>query len=63
LTRSEAISGPISVELVGDHRMYHFRLACSGFQQVQVILGGKRHVALSMTTFLDGDCAFGDQVS
>src|ERR1700678_1303340 len=33
------------VELV--HRLYHFRLACSGFEHVHVILGGESYVALA----------------
>lgn len=30
-----------------DHRLYHFRLACSGFGHAQVILGGESYVALA----------------
>jgi transposase InsO family protein len=30
-----------------DHRLYHFRLACSGFEHVHVILGGESYVALA----------------
>jgi transposase InsO family protein len=30
-----------------DHRLYHFRLACSGFEHAHVILGGESYVALS----------------
>jgi hypothetical protein len=30
-----------------DHRLYHFRLACSGFEHVHVILGGESFVALA----------------
>ncbi len=30
-----------------DHRLYHFRLACSGFKHVHVILGGESYVALA----------------
>lgn len=30
-----------------DHRLYHFRLACSGFAHVHVILGGESYVALA----------------
>jgi hypothetical protein len=33
------------VELV--HRLYHFRLACSGFEHAHVILGGESYVALA----------------
>ena len=30
-----------------DHRLYHFRLAYSGFESAHVILGGESHVALA----------------
>jgi transposase InsO family protein len=30
-----------------NHRLYHFRLACSGFEHVHVILGGESYVALA----------------
>jgi transposase InsO family protein len=30
-----------------EHRLYHFRLACSGFEHVHVILGGESYVALA----------------
>jgi hypothetical protein len=30
-----------------DHRLYHFRLACSGFDHAHVVLGGERFVALA----------------
>jgi transposase InsO family protein len=30
-----------------DHRLYHFRLACSGFEHAHVVLGGERFVALA----------------
>ena len=30
-----------------DHRLYHFRLACSGFEYAHVILGGKSYVAFA----------------
>ena len=39
-----------SVCIVGvplDHRLYHFRLACSGFEHAHVILGGESYVALA----------------
>ncbi len=29
------------------HRLYHFRLACSGFEHVHVVLGGESFVALA----------------
>ena len=29
------------------HRLYHFRLACSGFEHAHVILGGESYVALA----------------
>ena len=28
-----------------DHRLYHFRLACSGFEHAHVILGAESYVA------------------
>ena len=30
-----------------EHRLYHFRLACSGFGHAHVVLGGESHVALA----------------
>ena len=33
--------------IVLDHRLYHFRLAWSGFEQAHVILGGESYVALA----------------
>ena len=33
--------------IVLDHRLYHFRLACSGFEHAHVILGGETYVALA----------------
>jgi hypothetical protein len=30
-----------------DHRLYHFRLAYSGFQHAHVVLGGESYVALA----------------
>ena len=42
--------GDLGVEVAGvplDHRLYHFRLACSGFGHVHVILGGESFVALA----------------
>ena len=30
-----------------DHRLYHFRLAYSGFEHAHVILGGESYVALA----------------
>ena len=30
-----------------DHRLYHFRLACSGFEHAHVVLGGESYVALA----------------
>ena len=29
------------------HRLYHFRLACSGFEHARVVLGGEGYVALA----------------
>jgi len=42
--------GDLAVRISGvdlDHRLYHFRLACSGFEHVHVILGGESYVALA----------------
>jgi hypothetical protein len=42
--------GDLAVRVGGeelDHRLYHFRLACSGFEHVHVILGGESYVALA----------------
>jgi hypothetical protein len=42
--------GDLAVRILGvelDHRLYHFRLACSGFEHVHVILGGESYVALA----------------
>src|ERR1022692_1999272 len=42
--------GELAVRVAGvdlDHRLYHFRLACSGFEHVHVILGGESYVALA----------------
>jgi transposase InsO family protein len=42
--------GDLAVHVAGvelDHRLYHFRLACSGFEHVHVILGGESYVALA----------------
>ena len=42
--------GELAVRVSGvdlDHRLYHFRLACSGFEHVHVILGGESYVALA----------------
>jgi transposase InsO family protein len=42
--------GDLTVRVAGvdlDHRLYHFRLACSGFEHVHVILGGESYVALA----------------
>lgn len=30
-----------------DHRLYHFALACSGFEHVEVVLGGESYAALA----------------
>ena len=30
-----------------DHRLHHFRLACSGFEHAHVILGGESYIALA----------------
>lgn len=40
----------LSITIAGvrlDHRLYHFRLAYSGFEHAHVILGGESHVALA----------------
>lgn len=42
--------GDLVVTVAGaplDHRLYHFRLACSGFEHAHVILGGESFVALA----------------
>jgi len=42
--------GDLVVRVAGvdlDHRLYHFRLACCGFEHVHVILGGESYVALA----------------
>jgi hypothetical protein len=42
--------GDLAVRVAGialDHRLYHFRLACSGFEHAHVILGGESFVALA----------------
>jgi transposase InsO family protein len=42
--------GDLAVGVAGvllDHRLYHFRLACSGFEHAHVILGGESYVALA----------------
>jgi len=43
--------GDLAITVVGvplDHRLYHFRLACSGFEHAHVILGGESYVALAV---------------
>jgi transposase InsO family protein len=42
--------GELAVTIAGvplEHRLYHFRLACSGFEHARVILGGESYVALA----------------
>jgi hypothetical protein len=42
--------GELGVTVLGmalDHRLYHFRLVCSGFEHAHVILGGESYVALA----------------
>ena len=42
--------GKLGVSIAGqrlDHRLYHFRLAYSGFQHAHVVLGGESYVALA----------------
>src|SRR5580700_8233179 len=42
--------GDLAVRVAGitlEHRLYHFRLACSGFEHAHVILGGESYVALA----------------
>ena len=42
--------GDLAVHVAGvelDHRLYHFRLACSGYEHAHVILGGESYVALA----------------
>jgi hypothetical protein len=40
----------LAVSIAGqplEHRLYHFRLAWSGFEHVHVVLGGESYVALA----------------
>ena len=42
--------GDLNITVTGvplAHRLYHFRLACSGFEHAHVILGGESYVALA----------------
>jgi hypothetical protein len=42
--------GDLGVTVAGvvlEHRLYHFRLVCSGFEHAHVILGGESYVALA----------------
>jgi transposase InsO family protein len=42
--------GDLNITVTGvplQHRLYHFRLACSGFEHAHVILGGESYVALA----------------
>lgn len=42
--------GDLAVSVAGlplEHRLYHFRLVCSGFEHAHVILGGESYVALA----------------
>lgn len=42
--------GDLAVSVAGlplDHRLYHFRLVCSGFEHAHVILGGESYAALA----------------
>jgi transposase InsO family protein len=42
--------GDLNITVTGvplPHRLYHFRLACSGFEHAHVILGGESYVALA----------------
>jgi hypothetical protein len=42
--------GELGVTVAGvvlEHRLYHFRLVCSGFEHAHVILGGESYVALA----------------
>jgi hypothetical protein len=43
--------GGLGVTIAGepfDHRLYHFRLAFSGFEHAHVVLGGESFVALAL---------------
>jgi hypothetical protein len=43
-------TGALSITIAGepfDHRLYHFRLAFSGFEHAHVVLGGESFVALA----------------
>ena len=45
--------GALGVTIAGvalDHRLYHFRLAFSGFEHAHVVLGGESFVALGRGT-------------
>jgi hypothetical protein len=37
----------LGITIAGDHRLYHFRLAFSGFEHAHVVLGGESFVALA----------------
>ena len=42
--------GALGITIAGepfDHRLYHFRLAFSGFEHAHVVLGGESFVALA----------------
>ena len=42
--------GDLAVTIAGaplEHRLYHFRLAYSGFEHAHVVLGGESYVALA----------------
>ncbi|MEY9709922.1 hypothetical protein ABIF03_002064 [Bradyrhizobium elkanii] len=42
--------GELGVTIAGvplDHRLYHFRLAYSGFEHAHVVLGGESFIALA----------------
>src|SRR5690606_3654702 len=44
------VMGDLGVEIAGqplNHRLYHFRLAFSGFEHAEVVLGGESFVALA----------------
>src|SRR5277367_5216793 len=45
-TDTSALGVTVAGVVLG-HRLYHFRLACSGFEHAHVILGGESYVALA----------------
>ena len=46
-TRLRPTRGALGITIAGVHRLYHFRLAYSGFEHAHVVLGGESFVALA----------------